>query len=137
MATRARVIYQSDNVYVGPTPATGIHLTAPGGVYGDRTQLSGGATNSIDQLTRVQSAAWSAAVTRQNVNQFGELAAIDQVILEQPTVSLDLTWIVASLANEKYIGLTVTPTGQTSQITCISGILTKASDEKNYFVIQA
>ncbi len=134
--SRNRVIYQSDGVYVGPTPATGAHTSSGQGLYGNLGgQLSG--ANSIDQLTRIQSVAWSAAVNRQNVNQFGELAAIDQVILEQPTVSLDLTWLLASFANERYIGLTVTPTGQTQQITCISGILTKVSDEKNYFIAQA
>lgn len=131
---RNRVIYQSDSVYVGPTPATGAHLSI--GTYGNKAaQLSG--ADQTDQLTRIQSASWSAAVTRQNVSQFGELAPIDQVILEQPTVSLDLSWILAGFANENYIGLTVTPTGQTQQITCISGILSKASDEKNYFILQA
>lgn len=133
---RNRVIYQSDAVYFGPTPATGAHTTSGYGTYGCLDcQLSG--ANSVNQLTRITSASWAAAVARQNVNQLGELANIDQVILEQPTVSLDLTWNVANLANEKYIGLTVTPTGQTQSITCISGILTKVSDEKNGWVLQA
>lgn len=143
--SRSRVIYQSDAIFVGPTPATGTHFSAfgalptggPSGYYGILNYQLSGTNSNIDLLTRVQSASWSAAVTRQNVNQFGELAAIDQVILEQPTVSLDLSWNVANLANEKYVGLTVTPTGQTQSVTCISGILTKVSDEKNYFIAQA
>ena len=130
---RNRVIYQSDAVLAGPTPATGIHTIA--GTYGNLgSQMN---TGLLKQLSRVTSVGWNIGVNRTPINQFGELAAIDQVILEQPTASMDITWNVASLANEKSIGLTVTPTGQTQSITCISGILTKVSDEKNYFVLQA
>lgn len=135
---RNRVIYQSDAVFAGPTPATGLHVApgGPTGQYGNvQAQMSG--NSLLNQLVRVQSAAWSAAVTRQNVNQFGELAAIDQVILDQPNVSLDLTWIVNGLANEKYAGLTVSPTGSNYSVSCLSGILNKTSDEKNYFILQA
>lgn len=136
--SRARVIYQSDAVFVGPNPgtATGAHMASGTIIYGDKgSQMSG--QSLVDQLTRIQSANWSASVTRQDVNQWGELAAIDRVILEQPTVSLDLSWLVSSLANEKYIGLSVTPTGQTYAVTCVSGILTDVSDERNYFIVQA
>lgn len=132
---RNRTIYQSAAVFVGPNPgeATGQLMTSGAQTYGNlAVQMSG--TNLIDQLTRVQSANWSLGVTRTPVNQFGELAAISQEILEQPTVSLDLSWLVAGLSNDRAIGLTVTPTGQTYQVTCISGILTNTTDEKNYFI---
>lgn len=135
MPTQNRATYASSAVYVGPNPgvATGALMTSGTITYGEKSGQMSGQSN-IDSLTRIQSANWSASVTRTPVNQFGELAGIDQVILEQPTVSLDLSWLVSSLANDRLIGLTVTPTGQTYQSTCISGILSKTSDEKNYFI---
>ncbi len=136
---RNRLIFQSEAVYVGPSPATGAHTvsgqTFPG-LYGNVPgQLSGNSV--INPLVRIQSANYSFQVPRTDVNQFGELAAIDRVILEQPSVNLDLSYIFANFANEKYIGLTVTPTGQTQQISCISGILTKVSDEHNFFIVDS
>jgi len=136
--SRNRVIYQSDAVFVGPDAggATGAHTTGIFATYGKLgTQMSG--NDNIDQLYRIQSVAWNASVARQNVNQFGELAAIDQLILEQPTVGLDLTWLVNGLENERAIGLTVKNTGQAGVVSCISGILSKATDEHNFFVVQA
>ena len=66
MSNRNRVIYQSEALYVWPT---------------------GTATSEIKQLNRVQSCNYSFTINRQNVNQFGNLAAIDRLILEQPTVN--------------------------------------------------
>lgn len=135
---RNRVIFQSESVFIGPTPATGAHTTSGQqfpNLYNDKSQLQG--LSLINQLARVQSCSYSLQIPRTDVNQFGELSAIDRVILQQPTVSLDLSYIIANLANEKAIGLTVTPTGQTQEISCISGLLTKVSDEKNIFVVDS
>ena len=79
---RNRVIYQSEALYVGPTPIAGAH---------DR--------DTVLQLQRVQSANYSFNLERQDVNQFGELASIDRVILSAPTVSLDFSYLVANLYN--------------------------------------
>ena len=61
---RTRVIYQSEAVYCSQA---GYETGA----------LS---TDDIQQLTRVQSANHSFSIARQDVNQFGNLAAIDQII---------------------------------------------------------
>lgn len=136
---RNRLIFQSEAVFIGPTPATGIHVSAVAGsvtgAYGDRNQLGG--ASLIDQLTRIQNCNYNVQIPRTDVNQFGELAAIDRVIVQSPSVSLDLSYVLANFANEKYIGLTVTPTGQTQQISCLSGILTKVTDEHNIFVVDS
>ena len=114
---RNRVIYQSEALYVGPTTIAQQHDT----------------TNVL-QLQRVQSANYSFNLERQDVNQFGELAAIDRVILSAPTVSLDFSYLVANLHNESGLGFTVLDAGNTAYISCISGILNKTADEKNYFI---
>lgn len=136
---RNRLIFQSEQVFISPSPATGA-LTTSGQTFPNLYNNMGGqysGTSLIDQLTRIQSCSYSVQIPRTDVNQFGELAAIDRIILQQPTVSLDLSYILAGFANEKYIGLVVTPTGQTQQISCISGILSKATDEHNIFVLDS
>lgn len=66
---RNRVIYQSEALFVsdGTLVPTAVH-----------------AANKIKQLHRVQSANYGFSVARQDVNQFGNLARIDAIILEPP-----------------------------------------------------
>jgi hypothetical protein len=115
---RNRVIYQSEAAYVGPTPATGFHFNS--GASGN---------NLINQLQRVQVCNYSFGAKHKDVNQFGELAAIDRVIIDPPDATIDLTYILANLTNESYLGFVVD--GSSS---CISGILNKTRDERNYFL---
>ena len=82
---RTRVIYQSEAVYCTQDVAYNAEQTAAG---------------DIKQLSRVQSANYSFSVGRQDVNQFGNLAAIDQIITESPTVSFDTTNYLANFSNE-------------------------------------
>jgi hypothetical protein len=115
---RNRVIYQSEALYAGPTPVGADHIGA----------------NAPSQLQRVQSANYSFNIERQDVNQFGELASIDRVILSAPTVALDFSYLVANLYNESAIGFHVLNSSAPDWVSCISGVLNKESDEKNYFI---
>jgi hypothetical protein len=117
---RNRIIYQSEALYAGPSPATGDHFSA-----------GNGGNNLVNQLHRVQSANYSFNIARQDVNQFGELGAIDRVILESPTVSLDFSYILNSFGNEESLGFGPL---DSVDVTCISGILNKTTDERNYFI---
>ena len=129
---RNRIIYQSEAVYAGPSPATGFHFlsgTTPVANVGINTQAY---TTRINELQRIQTANYSFNITRQDVNQFGELAAIDRVILESPTVSLDTSYILGSLENEDILGFSITPSGGTAKFAALSGILNQ--DERNYFI---
>ena len=74
---RNRVIYQSEALFntndlvdvTASTPQTGALF--------------------VNQFSRVQSCNYNFNIARRDVNQFGNLAAIDRIILEQPTVGLD------------------------------------------------
>jgi hypothetical protein len=116
---RKRVIYQSEALFTGPT--------------GSNATISG----NNKQLNRVQSINYNFEITRQDINQFGNLAAIDRIILEQPTVALDFTYYANSGENESNIGLAV-GTGDAST-PALSHILTgKAdTDPKNYYILTA
>ncbi len=120
MATRNRVIYQSEALFAGQlTGVTDAH-----------------ASTDIKQLHRVQSANYAFNVARTDVNQFGELAAIDRVVLDTPTVSLDFSYLLANFANEENMGFKVNEFGTAfaGLTSALSGVLNKTEDERNYFI---
>lgn len=131
--SKNRVIYQSELLYAGPTgarPCTGALSSAS--VYGNILSATSGA-NLIAELYRIQNVSHNWQKNLTDVNQFGELAAIDRVSIEPPTVSLNYSWLQNNLINESLVGLTVSNIGQ-AQVSCVSGILNATTDSKNYFL---
>ena len=118
---RTRVIYQSEAVYCSQA---GYETGA----------LS---TDDIQQLTRVQSANHSFSIARQDVNQFGNLAAIDQIITESPTVSFDTNYYLSNFTNEELLGFNVTASGGATFESCIANIIDSSTTayQKNYYVL--
>jgi len=131
---RNRIIYQSEAVYAGPAPATGYHYGTYTPGIGGNSNVPNASTNLVEQLQRIQTANYSFTVDRTDVNQFGQLAAIDRVILTNPTVSLDFSYINSNLSNEYILGFTIASGANDSAISAISGFLNKTSDERNYFI---
>jgi hypothetical protein len=133
---RKRVIYQSESLFVAPTGDWTGAATLPSG------NLSGSAGSpavpgSGVQLHRVQSINYGFDVPRQDVNEFGKLARIDQVILESPTVSLDFTYYPETGVNERSLGLVLSTVGTSSaggQVSALSGMLNANTDVKSYFI---
>tara|TARA_Y100000004_G_scaffold85462_1_gene95891 strand:+ start:2482 stop:3759 length:1278 start_codon:yes stop_codon:yes gene_type:complete len=120
---RNRVIYQSEALFAGQK-STASTITAAH------------TTEEIRQLHRVQSANYSFNIARTDVNQFGELAAIDRVALETPTVSLDFTYLLANLSNEEHMGFKVNDYQIQNQnlVSALDGMLKKTEDERNFFI---
>jgi hypothetical protein len=115
---RNRVIYQSEGVFVGQkTPCTGDHYPA-----------------DIKEIYRVQSANYSFNLNKRDVNQFGELAAIDRVVLDPPTVSLDATYLLANAYNENALGMNVAVAGTATWSNALTGILGGTTDQKCIWV---
>ena len=142
MATRNLVIYQSEAVYVSQSGYNGDLTTTSGyapSAKGAPTVVDANARDSVMDLHRVQSANYSFSISRQDVNQFGELASIDRIITETPTVSLDTSYILANLDNEHKLGFEVTPSGvaAANMVSCISGIINSDSNahQKDYFIL--
>lgn len=104
---RKRVIYQSEALFAGPTGA-----------------------GALTQLSRVQTANYGFDITRQDVNQYGQLAALDRIILEQPIVNLDFSYYANSGQNELALGLSVSPSQS-----ALAGILSGVGDTKNYYIL--
>jgi len=122
--SRNRVIYQSEGLYVSENASV--------------TGASG-----HEQLNRVQSANYSFTINRQDVNQFGDLARIDSLVLDPPTVSLDFSYYLTDGFNERSLGFFVETTGSgmnrggagspASQGNFASGHLTSSSGV-NFFI---
>ena len=117
---RNRIIYQSLALYAGQTGVSAMHTGA----------------GTIKQLSRVQS--WDSDFSRSftDINQYGQLAAIDRIEVEAPTVNMSTSWYPTDGSNEKHIGLSVCGSGQATSA-LLSGILNKETDEKNYFLTVA
>lgn len=121
-----RVIYQSHAVYAG-------YDKSANGDIGWRVETG----NYLPkQLKRIQTANYSFDIARTDVNQFGELAAIDRVILESPTVSFDTSWYACNWYNEDCIGLKVNQTGteKGDLVSVLADILVNNADERNYYI---
>lgn len=131
---RNRIIYQSEALYAGPAPATGYHYGTFTPGIGGNTNVPDNNANLVKQLQRIQTANYSFTVDRTDVNQFGQLAAIDRVILTNPTVALDFSYILANLINENNLGFTIATAGTSNDVSAISGFLNGTQDERNYFI---
>jgi hypothetical protein len=132
---RKRVIYQSESLFVAPT-GDWVDDTANAAVSGSAG--SPGVPGSGVQVHRVQSINYGFDVPRQDVNEFGKLARIDQVILESPTVSLDFTYYPETGVNERALGLFLSPassgTAGSSQVSALKTMLNGKTDVKSYFI---
>jgi hypothetical protein len=125
MATRNRVIYQSEAVYCTQNVSFSGSNVGP---------------YATKDLNRVQSANYSFNIGRTDVNQFGQLGAIDRIITESPTVSFDSSYLLANFANEARLGFFVTPSGQNGPFrSCISPLVDSTDNAymKNYYILQA
>lgn len=82
------------------------------------------------QLHRIQSDnhSWNRSLT--DVNQYGNLAAIDRAQVNPPEIQLGFSYLLTDGTNESRIGFTTD--GVTN---AISGILNKQTDVKNYYVL--
>jgi hypothetical protein len=110
MANRDRIIYQSLGVLVGPT-----------GALPDGASLTG--------IQRVQSVTHNAAINRKDVNQFGNLARIDQQVDRNPTVGLNFECYLVNAINANRLGLTTD-----GSVSCVAGILSGVTDIHNFYV---
>ena len=122
---RKRVIYQSEALFVSSTGTADANNDYAFNHANDALQNH----ETGVQIMRVQEANYSFDMNRTDVNQFGNLAAIDRVILEQPTVSLDFSYYVQSGENERQLGFNTD--GQTS---AIKNFLNATADVKNYYI---
>lgn len=119
--SRNRVIYQSQALFAAPTGTTTV-------------------TSASHNLRRIQSCNYNFSISRQDINQFGELAAIDRLILQEPTVAVDMSYYFEPTGfNESHLGFrtdAVTGTSSTSDH-MLDYIISSGTgyDQKNVYVL--
>ena len=109
-----RVIYQSDALFVSKS-------------------VNSTGANDHEQLRRVQSANYSLNITRQDVNQFGQLARLEAIILEAPTVSFDMSYYLGDGYNEQALNF-LNSTGLNGGF--VSGQIQSTSGQ-NFYILTA
>lgn len=115
---RKRIIYQSEALYAGKT-----------------------GESSPQQLHRVQDVSHSIEVARQDINEFGKLAALSREVIEPPTVGLDFTYYVVDGFNEASgLGLSVQGINSVGETSAVSGQMAEQTSlndvaEKNYYIM--
>lgn len=124
---RTRLIFQNLNLFVGPFAQTG--WTATGALFSTVSgQPANSGINLVAQLQSIDSATLTVAPQRADVNIYGQLQRVDQVQLNAPAVTLSFDYYQQNGYNEYMCGFDI------GNQCFISGILTKASDSKNYFI---
>ena len=98
---RNRVIYQSEALFVGP--------------------VAGGETTAHHQITRVQDISHDMTLNRTDIFEFGRLAALDRVVLDTPTVTLDFSYLLTNGHNEDVMGMLVAGRGSDSKTQQVAG----------------
>ena len=107
---RNRVIYQSEALFVSE-------------------DVNSTSATDHNELIRVQGANYGFTINRTDVNQFGNLARIDSLVLEPPTVNFDFSYYLSNGKNESHLGFSTEPTAQ-----FVSGFL-EASSGKNFYIV--
>ncbi len=123
---RTRLIFQNVDAYVGPAAGSG--FTATGAFNQSGGSPSNNGNNLIAQLANVTSATLNVGINRQDINIFGVLSRVDDIIMAPANISLDLGWNVTDGYNESIVGFNARGGS------FLSGILTKVSDSKNWFL---
>jgi len=98
--------------------------------------------NLVQQIHRVQSANYSFTINRTDVNVFGQLARIDSISLEPPTVNLDFTYYPTDGFNERNLGLYVqSPSdnvglmGGTDVVNAAKDLMKTDKAGQNYYIL--
>jgi hypothetical protein len=117
-----RLIFSQFNLFAGPTALSG--QTATGAMYA----LGNSGNNLISQLANVTNCQVTVDIPRQDLNVFGVLERVGQIVVTPPSIQLNANWNVTDGYNEAVCGLNI------KGAAFLSGVLTKVSDSKNYFV---
>lgn len=118
MATSPLLKPAAQAIFVGPSPSSGKHFSS-----------GNSGTNLVQQLYRVTSYDISWNKDTQDVLVLGDYGALDKVVLNAPTVPLNISYILSNLRNESGMGFNIS-----GNQTCLSDFLNGNQDDKNYFI---
>ena len=140
---RNRVIYQSQALFIAPN-STGIQVSGSGVANPQSTAYTTGelasGTSLLYKLDRVQNCNFNFTINRQDINELGQLARIDSIVNDTPTVGLDFSYYVTDGLNERLMGFNfsgrslATDTACVSNASAISGLMVDTQGN-NFYIL--
>jgi hypothetical protein len=120
---RNRVIYQSQALFIAPN-STGIQVSGFGIANPQSIVYTTGALASglslLYKLDRVQNCNFNFTINRQDINELGQLARIDSIVNDTPTVGLDFSYYVTDGLNERLMGFNFSGRSSAADLQCVS-----------------
>jgi len=120
---RNRVIYQSQALFIAPN-STGIQVSGSGVANPQSVAYNTGQVASgislLYKLDRVQNCNFNFTINRQDINELGQLARIDSIVNDTPTVGLDFSYYVTDGLNERLMGFNFSGRSAAADLQCIS-----------------
>ena len=117
-----RIIYQSESLFVSDIKKSGGNITDA----------------DISEVNRVQDMSYNLEVSRTDINEFGQLAALSREVTEPPTVSLDFSYLLTDGTQEEKLGVTLNSADslpKSSADSMTKNILGGSTEEKNYYIL--
>ena len=139
---RNRVIYQSQALFIAPN-STGIQVSGSGVANPQSATYNTGEVASgislLYKLDRVQNCNFNFTINRQDINELGQLARIDSIVNDTPTVGLDFSYYVTDGLNERLMGFNFSGKSLTADNACvdasaISGLMVDTQGN-NYYIV--
>lgn len=127
---RNRIIYNIEELFVGPSKPTGTHLLLEN-------------THILQRVERVKAFSWRVDAERTQIIELGNRSVAAEPILTNPRVQFDFDYCLKSIENEARIGLNVNYTTgngplypNNSRVSIISGFADKNRllDNRNFYL---
>jgi len=102
-----RVLYNSQALYIGPSPSTGFHFINEAGVLNNITDYEYSNFNLIKKINRVTDFNYNITIPREEYKQLGKSKIASNPILNSPTVEVDFEYYLNGITNEARMGWNV------------------------------
>ena len=102
-----RILYNSQALYIGPSPSTGYHFIDEGGLLNNTTSYEYANFNLIKKINRVTNFNYNITIPREEYKQLGKSKIADNTILNHPTVEVDFEYYLNGITNEARMGWNV------------------------------
>jgi len=100
-----RVAYNTQAVYVGPSPSSGYHFIDDIGITNNNyTTYLPGNYNLIKKINRVTDFNYNITLPREEYKQLGKSKLAENIILNHPTVAIDFEYYLNGITNEARLG---------------------------------
>jgi hypothetical protein len=102
-----RILYNSQALYIGPSPSTGYHFIDEAGLLNNTTSYEYANFNLIKKINRVTNFNYNITIPREEYKQLGKSKIADNTILNHPTVEVDFEYYLNGITNEARMGWNV------------------------------